>query len=84
MDFEQFRDIHYLIPEALEPNLPSDYPQIEDPDKWELYVKYRKILSQFLIDQNDDHNSSLHFWSIGRQERYFSLAMYLLNFLKRW
>ena len=87
VDFQQFRDIHHLIPQALDPSYPSmepHCPQIEDPDKWEIYVKYRKILSQFLIDQNDDHNSSLHFWSIGRQERYFSLAKYLLGFLKGW
>ena len=84
MDFQQFRDIHYLIPEALEPNLPSDYPQLEDPDKWEIYDKYRKILSRFLIDQNDDYNSSLNCWSIGSQERYFFLALELLRFLKGW
>ena len=52
VDFEQFRDIHHLIPQALDRKEHSDYPQIEDTDKWEIYVKYRKIVSRFLIDQS--------------------------------
>ena len=87
VDFPHFRDIHYLIPQALELNDFSDYPQIEDSDKWEIYVKYRKIVSRFLIDQNGvqiPHNpryDSLFCWSRGRQEHYVSLARYLIRFL---
>ena len=78
MDFPQFRDIHHLIPRvlALEPKFISkelDCHQIEDSDKWEIYVKYRKIVSRFLIDQTV-------LWSEG-QENYVSLATYLLRFL---
>ena len=49
------------------------YHQIEDSDKWEIYVKYRRIVSQFLIDRTV-------IWSKG-QEHYVSLAKYLLNSL---
>ena len=88
VDFQQFRDIHHLIPQALDPSYPSTEPhcpQIEDPDKWEIYVKYRKIVSQFLIDLNysyDPNYYSLYCWSRGRQEHYVSLAKYLLLFLE--
>ena len=86
MDFQQFRDIHRLIPQALELNDFSDYPQIEDSDKWEIYVKYRKIVSRFLIDQNgaqipNPRYTSLFYWSRARQEHYVSLARYLIRFL---
>ena len=65
-----------------------DYDQIEDSDKWEIYVKYRKIVSQFLIDQTrseiprDPRYSSINFvlWSKG-QEHYINLAKYLLSSL---
>ena len=93
MDFQQFRDIHHLIPVVLE--LPGvrlspmahHCPQIEDSDKWEIYVKYRKIVSQFLIDQSAQipdkfRYPSLFCWSRGPQEHYVSLAKYLLHFLK--
>ena len=95
MDFQQFRDIHYLIPQALDPGFFSrehDYPQIEDSEKWEIYVKYRRIVSRFLIDQNGaqiSHNpryDSLFCWSRGCQEHYVSLARYLIRSLAegRW
>ena len=58
MDFQQFRDIHHLIPQVLDLySTDRDYPQIEDSDKWEIYVKYRRIVSQFLIDQSRFENS---------------------------
>ena len=93
VDFQHFRDVHHLIPQALDPSLTSrerDCPQIEDSDKWEIYVKYRKIVSQFLIDQHGAHwqssrNSRYYSFfgsSGGRQEHYLSLAKYLLNFLE--
>ena len=76
VDFPQFRDIHHLIPLVLEINLLDlaqlDYHQIEDSDKWEIYVKYRQIVSGFLI---------------GRcaipQEVYVNLAEDLLHFLSK-
>ena len=93
VDFQQFRDIHHLIPQALDSSPFSECRQIEDPDKWEIYFKYRKIVSQFLIDQiqsdapNPPIPHNLHYhssfrWSGGRQEHYVSLAKYLLRFLK--
>ena len=93
MDFPQFRDIHYLIPQVLDlrsiDTTKSDYHQIEDSDKWEIYVKYRKIVSQFLIDQTrseippDPRGSSINFvlWSKS-QDNYVRLAKYLLSFLR--
>ena len=94
MDFQQFRDIYHLIPLTLDPSLSltSDCPRIEDSDKWEIYVKYRKIISQFLIagDNNgvqipDDLISRYYYifrWSRDRQEHYVSLAEHLIRFLK--
>ena len=95
MDFQQFRDIHHLIPQVLDIRA-RDYPQIEDSDKWEIYVKYRKIVSRFLTHSETwprpgiyprsiyrDSNQSpidLFRWSSG-QEQYVSLAEYLINFL---
>ena len=93
VDFPQFRDIHHLIPQVLDirptHTTERDYHQIEDSDKWEIYVKYRKFVAGFLIDQNrsqiprDPRYSSLIFfrWSRGGQEHYASLAKYLLSFL---
>ena len=56
MDFPQFRDIHHLIPQVLDLRSlhltpKRDWHQIEDSDQWEIYVGYREIVSQFLIDQ---------------------------------
>ena len=83
VDFQQFCNIHHLIPQALDTNLLSNtgsgYPQIMsqivDSDKWEIYVKYRKIVSRFLIDRTA-------LWSNGQEHwQYVSLARYLLNAL---
>ena len=56
MDFPQFPNIHRLIPQVLDlrpkHTIEHNYHQIEDSDKWEIYVKYRKIVSQFLVDQH--------------------------------
>ena len=101
MDFPQFPNIHRLIPQILDlipkHTIEHDYHQIEDPDKWEIYVKYRKIVSQFLVDQRHRglmiydplHNLNsrlLHLDYLSDkhfvgQEDYVSLAKYLLNFL---
>ena len=79
VDFPQFPDIHHLIPQILDlrPKHMTEryYHQIEDSDKWEIYVKYRKIVSQLLIDRR---RSSMFFVV---QEHYVDLAKYLLNFL---
>ena len=86
VDFPQFRDIHHLIPHVLDIRYTAklDYHHIEDSDKWEIYVKYRLIVSQFLIDQaccgfplNPFHSA----WTRGGQENYVNLAKYLLRFL---
>jgi hypothetical protein len=74
-----------------------DYHEIEDSDKWEIYVKYRKIVSLFLITQRLQSSLSIYQPSLlnyrppsryyspvknfVRQEHYFSLAKYLLSFL---
>ena len=94
VDFPQFRDIHHLIPLVLDRSLLMDtaildYRQIEDSDKWEIYVKYRQIVSRFLISQTwtcgippDTHNLSFFLaWSRGGQENYVNLAKCLLRFL---
>ena len=90
MDFPQFRNIHHLIPQVLDlrPKVlyygeesiilatrQYDYHQIEDSDKWEIYVKYRKMVSQLLID---GRQSSM---VLVVQKHYVSLAEYLLRFL---
>ena len=89
VDFQQFRDIHHLIPQALDSSPFSECRQIEDPDKWEIYLKYRKIVSQFMTpiasDQNDAQipdNPFLFYWRAGHEWRYVSLAEYLLRFLQ--
>ena len=79
VDFPQFPNIHHLIPQILDLR-PKDMTkrysyQIEDSDKWEIYVKYRKIVSQLLIDRP---RSSV-FYVV--QKHYVDLAKYLLNFL---
>jgi hypothetical protein len=89
VDFPQFRDIHHLIPQVLDSRpkhtTERDYRhQIEDSDKWEIYVKYRKIVSRFLIDQTRSALSlviRVIFVGSGGQEHYVSLAKYLLSFL---
>ena len=93
VDFPQFRDIHYLIPQALDiipmDTADPDYHQIEDSDKWEIYVNYRQVVSQYLIGRTcrgippDTHNPSYFFsaWSRGGEENYVNLAKHLLSFL---
>ena len=95
VDFPQFRDIYYLIPQVLDISLlympKLDYHQFEDSDKWEIYVKYRQIVSQFLIGQtccgiphntyNPSESSLFYAWSRRGQENYVNLAKYLLDFL---
>ena len=90
VDFPQCRDVHHLIPQVLDiQRTKYGYHQIEDSDKWEIYVKYRQIISRFLIGQTccgiprDTHNLSSLFsaWSRRGQEKYVDLAKYLLRFL---
>ena len=54
VDLPQFPDIHHLIPRVLDLRpkflVEQGYHQIEDSGKWEIYVKYRQIISQFLTD----------------------------------
>ena len=87
VDFPQFRDIHHLIPQVLDITGKLDYCQIEDSDKWEIYVKYRQIVSRFLIDAifRDTHDPSFPIidWSKRGQENYVNLAKYLLSFLSK-
>ena len=89
VDFLQFRYIHHLIPRVLDlrHTTNSDYHQIEDSDKWEIYIKYRKIVSRFLIDLIRSPDPSYPFFTFllwGTDEgqgRYVSLAKYLLSFM---
>ena len=93
VDFPQFRDIHHLIPKVLDiiqmHTTKLVYHPIEDSDKWEIYVKYRQIVSRYLIGQTccgippDTHIPYSFFpaWSRRGQENYVNLAKYLLNFL---
>jgi hypothetical protein len=98
VDFPQFPDIYHLIPRVLDlrPARMMEHGylqmiQIEDSDEWETYVKYRKIVSQFLTDQTRSlingppifhghrYGSPVSLY-VGR-DRYVGLAMYLLHFL---
>ena len=95
VDFPQLRDIHHLIPQALDRRQlrKTNYycHRIEDSDNWEIYVKYRKIVSRFFpinqirSSEFSDYSSIIH-WSGGVsgghwQEHYVSLAEYLLRVL---
>ena len=76
VDYPQFSEGHYLIPQLL--NLRLNYstrPKIEDPEKWEIYIKYRRIIAQFLTDRT---RSGRFF--VG-QIRYAGLARYLALFM---
>ena len=81
MGFPQFPDIHHLIPRILD-LIPKfailryyHYIDHEDSGKWEIYVKYRQIVSQFLTDRT--RSGSLF---VG-QSRYVDLAKCLALFL---
>jgi len=64
-----------------------NYP--EGSEKWEIYIKYRHIISQFLTDRTrsliaanqtragPDNNRN---WFVG-EKNYVSFAKYLLRFL---
>ena len=52
-----------------------DYHQLKDPGKWEIYVKYRQIVSQFLTDGS----RSGHLFVDRRS--YVRLAIFLALFL---
>jgi hypothetical protein len=79
--FPQFPDIHHLIPQILHLTqkaiVSHNYPYIdhEDSGKWEIYVKYRQIVSQFLTDRT--RSGSLF---VG-QRQYVDLAKCLALFL---
>ena len=79
MDFPQFPDIHHLIPRVLDlrPKHTTErsYHQVEDSEKWEIYVKYRQIVSLFLTDRT--RSGGLF---VG-QSRYAALANDLALFL---
>jgi hypothetical protein len=77
VDFPQFPDMCYLIPRLLDP-WPSDRRRIEDSGlKWEIYLKYRQIVSRFLTDET--RSGSL----FVVQSSYVSLAKYLVLFLTK-
>jgi len=78
VDFPQFCDIHHLIPLVLDSRAKytvKDYDaQTEDTGNWEIYLKYRQILSEFLTDRA---RSALYV----DQDRYARFAKYLVLFL---
>ena len=55
--------------------IPGDYRQIEDSGKWEIYLKYRQIVSRFLTDETRSGSSFVV------QSSYVSLAKDLALFL---
>ena len=97
VDFPEFPNIHHLIPQVLDlrPKHTTEhyYHEIVDSDKWKIYVKYRKVVSQFLNHQihqaslstflNSSSSSRFLFDQLyfTGQERYVGLAKYLLSFL---
>ena len=96
VDFPQFPAIHHLLPRVLDlESRPQDrmernYLQIESSGKWEIYVKYRHIVSQFLTDRTRSliavHQTPVGPYMLNRhlfvgQKHYISFAEYLLYFL---
>jgi hypothetical protein len=79
VDFPQFPDVHRLIPWVLDlrpyHNAKRDYHQIEDSARWEIYLKYRQIVSQFLTDGARCGGLFVD------QSSYIDLAKYLALFL---
>jgi hypothetical protein len=79
VDFPQFPDVHRLIPRVLgltpKHTIQRDYHRIEDSGKWEIYVKYRQIVSQFLTDGARAGGLFVD------QSSYVELAIYLALFL---
>jgi len=79
VDFPQFPEIHHLIPRVLDLRPTHltrlDYHRMEDSEKWEIYVKYRQIVSHFLTDRA--RSGSL----FVDQNSYVDLAKYLALFL---
>jgi hypothetical protein len=49
----RFRAIPRVLDLRPKHNMERDYHHIEDSDKWEIYVKYREIVSQFLTSDSD-------------------------------
>jgi hypothetical protein len=79
VDFPQFPDIHYLIPQVLDlrpkHTTKRHYHHIEGSEKWEIYVKYRQIVSRFLTDRTRSGGLFVD------KSRYVELAKYLALFL---
>jgi hypothetical protein len=79
VDFPQFYDVHHLIPQVLDLRpkhmIERYHGQSEDADKWEIYLKYRQIVFDFLTDP--DRSGHLF---VG-QDRYVRLAKYLFILL---
>ena len=71
--------MHHLIPRVLDletrNKMGFDRHQIKNSGKWEIYVKYRQIVSRFLTDRT--RSGSLF---VG-QRSYVDLAIYLARFL---
>jgi hypothetical protein len=49
VDFPEFRDVHDLIFGALHAHSHAGY--IFDPQQWDIYLKYRRFLSEFLMNR---------------------------------
>ena len=96
VDFPQFPAIHHLIPRVLDLRLnlttERDYPQIEDSEKWDIYLRYRQIVSRFLTDQTRSLiavnrtpvgpcTPYRHLPSFVGQKHYVGFAKYLLRLL---
>jgi hypothetical protein len=79
VDFPQFRDTHHIIPRILDlrPKHTTErhHGQIEGAGNWEMYFKYRQIISEFLA--NPTRSGRLF---VG-QECYAPLAKHIIGLL---
>ena len=50
VDFPGFQDVHEVIFNVVNVRYEPDQSHY-DPEEWEIYVKYRQLLSEFLTDQ---------------------------------
>jgi hypothetical protein len=52
-----------------------NYHRIEDPGKWEIYVKYRQIVSRFLTDEARSGSLFVDQMSYGNLAKYLALFL---------
>ena len=74
VDFSGFQDVHEVIFDVVNARYGPSRSR-HDPEEWEIYVKYRQLLSEFLTDQR--RSGALFVETV----HYLKLAEYLVSFL---